>query len=70
MSEMTKTYLTLPTYDQKVSENLTKWPKITSKCKNNAKKRQKWQKISQKRHKNGPKMLNFAPPGTPLSLLH
>ena len=53
---MTKTYLTLLTYDQKVSENLTKWPKITSKRKNNAKKRQKQQKMSQKRHEKGPKM--------------
>ena len=38
MSEMTKTNLKSLTYDQKVSENLTKWPKITSKRKNNAKK--------------------------------
>ena len=53
---MTKTYLTLLTYDQKVSENLTKWPKITSKRKNNAKKRQKQQKMSQKLHENRPKM--------------
>ena len=34
---MTKTHLKSLTYDQKVSENSTKWPKITSKCKSNAK---------------------------------
>ena len=46
---MTKTHLKLLTYDQKVSGNLTKWPKITSKRENNAKNAHEWQKKAEKR---------------------
>ena len=46
MPEMTKTHLTSLTNDQKVSENLTKWPKITLKRKNNAKRHEKRQKMT------------------------
>ena len=49
MPEMTKTHLTSLAYDQKVSENLTKWPKITSKRENNAKNAHEWQKKAEKR---------------------
>ena len=49
MSKMTKTHLKSLTHDPKVSENLTKWPKITSKRKWNAKNAHQWQKKAEKR---------------------
>ena len=49
MPKMTKSHLTSLTYDQKVSETLTKWPKITSKRKNNAKNAREWQKKAKNR---------------------
>ena len=55
MPVMTKTPLTSFAYDQKVSENLTKWPKITLKRKNNAKRRQKTAKNDQNSHEISPK---------------
>ena len=48
---MSKNHVTSLTYDQNVSENSTEWPKSTSKCKNDAKQRLKWQKNDWKRHK-------------------
>ena len=45
---MTETHLKSLTYDQNVSENLTKWPKISSKRKNNAKNVHEWQTKGQK----------------------
>ena len=62
MPVMTKTPLTSLAYDQKVSENLTKWPKITSKRKNNAKKRPRMAKKGQKTAWTMPENRNLRPP--------
>ena len=52
---MTKTHLTSLTYDQNITENLTNWPKITSKPKNNAKKPSKMAKNDQNSPEISPK---------------